>query len=99
LVTLAFPLLEYFSGARLSTPAVSRRILDVARDNLTSGPRANDRETTFGFQSLRDLGVYRYARRTLMIALFPTPLFAAGEIFFGRSLIATLGDRVRTRRR
>ena len=37
-----------------------------------------------------------------MSALFPTPLFAAGEIFLGLSLtifvgspIATLGDRVR----
>ncbi len=41
-----------------------------------------------------------------MIALFPTPLFAAGEILLGLSLtvfvgslIATLGDRVRARRR
>jgi hypothetical protein len=41
-----------------------------------------------------------------MVALFPTPLFAAGEILLGLSLtvfvgslIATLGDRVRARRR
>ena len=41
-----------------------------------------------------------------MTALFPTPLFAAGEILLGLSLtvfvgslIATLGERVRTPRR
>jgi len=86
--------------------ALARRRRVAASSNLTPGPRANDRGTTFGFQSLSVLGLYRNARRTLMSALFPTPLFVAGEIFLGLSLtifagslIATLGDRVRTRRR
>ena len=77
--------------------------------NLTPGPRANDRGTTLGFQSPRfRWPVFRMraedAHRAL---LFPTPLSAGTAksflglsltIFVG-SLIATLGDRVRTRRR